>query len=59
MGKYTQKNPYTNDDGVVRSEHMTVSKKSDDGNTRTYHGSGGSDGSHGTEHADGEWYSND
>ena len=53
MTKQTEKTTGTHDDGIKKTEHTVIVKRDDDGNTRTYHGSGGKDGKHTTEHKDG------
>lgn len=57
MGEYTEKVKYTHDDFIKKTEHQTIIRKSDEGNIRAYHGSGGGrENPHSTKHQDDRWY---
>lgn len=55
MSSQTEKGTYTHDDGIKKTKHDVIVKKSD-GNTRTYHGGGGKSSPHTTVHKDGKTY---
>lgn len=59
MSNGTQKNTFTHDDGIKRTEEQVIVRVSDEGNTQVFHGRGGTDGPHTSLHQDGNWYRTD